>query len=116
MSMPLTIVILITQNPKHTHRAVEGLRIALGLSTGPNPITIVLLGQAPLLLTDEVEEVIDAEIIEKHLPVIQELQLPLVVSQDATSQFDFDPGFSIQEASSDDIASLITKSDRILAF
>ena len=116
MPTPLTISIIITQNPKRNHRAVEALRIALGLSTGPNPITIILLGQVPLLLTDEVEDVIDAEIIEKHIPVIQELQLPLVVSHGSKSQFDFDPGFSIQEASFHDMALLIARSDRILFF
>jgi hypothetical protein len=30
-------------------RAVEALRIALGLGSGENPMTVVLLNQAPLL-------------------------------------------------------------------
>ena len=104
------------QDPMKNHRAAEALRIALGLSTGPNPLTIILLDQSLLLLTDDVEDVVDAESIEKHIPVIQELQLPIVVPEGSKAQFSFDPGFSICEASPQEIASIIARSDRILAF
>ena len=46
--MSLKIVVLICEDPITSHRPVEALRIALGLSTGPNPITIVFMGKARL--------------------------------------------------------------------
>ena len=72
-----SIVVVIQEDPLHTHRAVEALRIALGLSTGGNPLSIVLLGEAPLLLADDTDNVVDAEILEKYLPSIKQLETPL---------------------------------------
>ena len=47
--MPEKIVVLLREDPMTTGRPVEGLRIALGLSTGSNPLTIILLGKARIL-------------------------------------------------------------------
>ena len=60
--MSPSVVVVIHGDPLKTHRPVEALRIALGLSTGDNPLTVVLLGRSPLLLTDETGELMDAEI------------------------------------------------------
>ena len=65
--MPPSVVVVIREDPRKTHRAVEALRIALGLSTGENPMTVVLLDQAPLLISDDPEEIVDGEILEKYL-------------------------------------------------
>ena len=39
--MGLSILVLIQSNPLKTHRPTEGLRIALGLSTGSASVTVV---------------------------------------------------------------------------
>ena len=114
--MPLQIVILICEDPTKSHRPVEALRIALGLSTGPNPLTIIAMGRARLLLTEDISDVIDSEILEKHLPVIQELQLKILLPAGSQSEYSFDPEFSISEASTSDIASTISHAKRVLVF
>ncbi len=114
--MSLQIVILICEDPTKSHRPVEGLRIALGLSTGPNPLTIVVMGKARLLLTDEISDVIDAEILEKHLPVIQELNINILLPTGSQTEFSIDPDFSIAENSTSEIASLISQANRVLVF
>lgn len=113
---PPGIVILVQENPYQTHRAAEGVRIALGLSTGPNPLTLILTNQARLILTEEAPETIDGEILEKHLPVIKDLEIPIVVPVDTRSHFSIDPDFSIQEASTSEIAALLSNADRVLVF
>lgn len=115
-----SILVVIRDDPRRSHRAVEGLRIALGLSTGANPLTVVLLDNAPLLLTadsdERDDEIMDAEILEKHLPALKELQLPFVVSEGTTARMVLDPGFTVREAPATEIASLAIQADRVLVF
>lgn len=112
--MPKHIVVILREDPMKTHRPVEGLRIALGLSTGTTPLSIVLLGKARALLTDDAEDAIDAEILEKHLPVIQDLEIPIIVPEGSKAELDIDPAFSIQEASFTEIQSRLSESDRVM--
>lgn len=114
--MALSIVVVIREDPLKTHRAVEALRIALGLSTGENPLTIVLLDRAPLLLSEDTEDIVDGDILEKYLPSLKQLEIPFVVSSGTCSEFSFASGFIAKEASPPEIASLIAESDRVLVF
>ena len=114
--MSLTIVVLICEDPINSHRPVEALRIALGLSTGPNPITIVFMGKARILLTEDTSEGIDTEILEKHLPVIQELNIPLVLQEGSLDDYSFDPDLSISQASNLEISTLCSQANRVLVF
>ena len=114
--MPPSVVVVIREDPLKTHRPVEALRIALGLSTGGNPLTVVLLERAPLLLTEDTSEVLDAEILEKYLPSLKQLKIPFIVPLGARAAFPFDRGFDIRESSSRDIEALVSSSDRVLAF
>ena len=111
-----TVMVVIRENPMKTPRAVEALRIALGLGAGDNPLTVVLLDHAPSLLTDEIDDLVDVEILEKHLPLFKELQIPFVIAQGARSRFTLDPAFNVREASKTEIASLIASTHRVLAF
>lgn len=115
--MSLKIIVLIRKDPTITHQPVEGLRIALGLSTGPNPLTIILLGQARLLLDEEPSQpIMDSDTLEKYIPSIQELKLPIVVPEETYKAFDLDPDFSVEEKSAHNIQSLIQEADRVLIF
>ena len=114
--MAPSILVLIQSNPLVTHRPTEGLRIALGLSTSTTSLTIVLLEQARLLLTRQASDVVDAEILERHLPVIQELQLAIVVPAGSSADFTMDQDFAIREVSQSEITSLLYQADRVLVF
>ena len=114
--MPKNLVILIREDPTITHRASEAIRIALGLSTGPNPVTIVLLENARQLIADDAYDLPDGEILEKHLPVIKNLELQIVVPIGSKTTFLLDQEFNIQESSSSQIATLISQADRVLTF
>ena len=114
--MSLSIAVVVRENPFKTHRAAEALRIALGLSTGDNPLTVILLNESPVLLAEEPQDVVDADILAKHLPVLKELKIPFLVPSGAKAAFGLDSDFAIREASRDEIAALIKTSDRVLAF
>ncbi len=114
--MSKQLVVLIREDPETSHRASEAIRIALGLSTGPNPISIILLDNARLLVSDEAYDLPDGEILEKHLPVIKNLEIPIILPKGSQEKFSIDKEFSIQESSSSQIASLLEDADRVLAF
>lgn len=114
--MPKQLVVLIREDPNTTHRASEAIRIALGLSTGPNPISIILLDNARLLVTDDAYDLPDGEILEKHLPVLKSLEIPIILPEGSRETFSLDEEFRIQESSSSQMASLLEQSDSVLAF
>lgn len=114
--MGLSILVLIQSNPLETHRPTEGLRIALGLSTGPASVTVVLLGQARMLVTEETSEVVEGEILEKYLPTIQDLELPIVIPEGSREAFPVDPDFAVREVSPAGITSLLCQANRVLVF
>ena len=114
--MPPSIVVVIQADPRKSGRAVEALRIALGLGTADNPMTVVLLNQASLLLSTELDEVVDVEILEKHLPVFKELNIPFLLQHNSRSHVPLDPDFEVREAAESDIATTIATADRVLVF
>ena len=111
-----SIVVVIREDPTKTHRAVEALRIALGLSTGSNPLTVVLLGQAALLLSEDRDALVEVDILEKHLPVLQELEIPFVAEEGVRDRVGIEDGWSLEERAPDRIADLIAQADRVLVF
>lgn len=66
------VVVLIRSDPKKSHRPGEAMRIALGLASGRHRVEIILLGNSPLLLTSEIEDLVDGEMTEKYLVTLQE--------------------------------------------
>lgn len=112
--MPEKLVVVLREDPMTTGRPVEGLRIALGLSTGSSPLTIVLLGKARILLTDDALDVVDAEILEKYLPTIQDLEIPLVIPKGSNEDYSIDPAFSVKEASLSEINSHLYDAHRVM--
>jgi hypothetical protein len=114
--LPSSIVVVIQEDPRKSGRAVEALRIALGLGSGENPMTVVLLNQAPLLLSEDTDDIVDVDILEKHLPVFKELNIPFLLEQDSRSRFSLDTEFEMREAAESDIATTIVTADRVLVF
>lgn len=114
--MPPSVVVVIREDPQKSHRAVEALRIALGLSTGENPLSVVLLGRAPLMISKEPEDIVDGEIMEKYLPSFKHLKIPFVVPVGTGARFDLDLEFDVKELPEEAIRIVVADSDRILVF
>lgn len=111
------VVVVIRENPRKTHRAVEALRIALGLSTGELGVTVVLLGEAPLLIArGAADDVVDGEILEKYLPSLRHMGIPIVVATGTESRFRLLSEFSVRELSLEAIRSLVAEADRTIVF
>jgi sulfur relay (sulfurtransferase) DsrF/TusC family protein len=113
--MASTISVVVRDDPRKSHRPVEALRIALGLAAGDHDVTVVLLGDAPLLLTGDTDDIVDVDILEKYLPSFQQLAIPFVVAANGETMT-FQPGFSVQIQSHDAIQRLITTAQHTLVF
>lgn len=110
-----TIAVVIQEDPRKTHRPVEALRIALGLVAGSHDTTVILLGESFRLLTDETEDIIDVDILEKYLPSITQLQIPFILQ----SGLDNPPvrsDFHVQYNTDDRIADFVRSTDCALVF
>lgn len=114
--MGLRTVVVIREDPFKSHRAVEALRIALGLSAGEHPVTVVLLDRAAGLLGQERDETVDGDILEKHFPVLKDLAIPFVIEKGASARFGVDPQLKVTEDSPESISALLRSADRTLVF
>ena len=113
--MPKRVAVVIGEDPTKTHRPVEALRIALGLCAGDHHTTVVLLGKAPLLLTDETDDVVDVEILEKYRPSFTQLAVPFVIESDSQVGVPLHE-FSVVRNTPGEIRELLQSADRTLVF
>jgi hypothetical protein len=110
------IFFLIREDPTKTHRPVEALRIALGLAAGEHAVTIALCERAALLLTEDLDDVIDADVLEKYLPSLKQLGIEFIVAEIDRESFHPAPGFTISYQPIEVVRSRIAAADAVLAF
>jgi sulfur relay (sulfurtransferase) DsrF/TusC family protein len=113
--MAKKIAVVIREDPRQTHRPVEALRIALGLVAGTHDTTVVLLNEAVRLLSEDLDDVIDMEILEKYLPSIEHLEIPFIVQSDADRSL-VQNQFAVQYQTAEYIRHFLTDVDRTLVF
>ena len=112
--MSENLLVLLREDPMTSGRPVEGLRIALGLSTGSNPLSIILLGKARALLTEDAFDVVDADILEKYVPAIQDLKIPLLIPRGSSEEYSIDSAFTVEEVSFPKMQSYLCDAYRVL--
>lgn len=113
--MSKKIALVISEDPQASPRPVEALRIALGLCAGDHDTTVVLLGKAPLLLTDDIDDIVDVDILEKYRPSFAQLHTPFLVLGDSPIS-SFRAEFSLRRADSRSIRHFLESVDRSLVF
>ena len=112
----MNVVCLIQSDPMESHRAVEGIRIALGLASGEHEVTVILTGDAPRLLGPDMEENgVDGDLAQKFLPVLTTFVPTIFV--DETSAVDFsESDYATATLSRDEIARRVAAASRLLVF
>lgn len=112
------IVFLIAADPMKSHRAVEALRIALGLGSNNEgkDLGIILCGRALFLLAEDTTDIVDGEILEKHLPVFIEWGISFFVAADAEAPSPYIQGCMTKPITSSEIATVLEAADRVLVF
>jgi hypothetical protein len=112
------IVFLIDLDPMKSHRAVEALRIALGLGSHNEgkDVRLILSGRAPFLLAEDTTDIVDGEILEKHLPVFIEWGTPFSIASDAEIPPHYIQGCITKPITPREIANALEAADRVLIF
>jgi hypothetical protein len=113
--MAKRVAVVIAEDPRLSHRPVEALRIALGLCAGEHDTTVVLLQEASRLLSDEIDDVVDVDVLEKYRPSFQHLSVPFMLEHESIP-LETLPGFSVTRRSRHEIHSLLQSVDRTLIF
>lgn len=111
------IAMLITEDPFHSHRPAEALRIALGLDSGDKGrVTIILRGAAARLLTDEAEEAIDGEeLANRYLPIFHEWGTTFLVDEAAATYLAREAtAFLYKAVTEAEIAAELAAADRVM--
>jgi hypothetical protein len=112
------VLVFIQTDPLKSPRAVEALRIALGLGSHNEgkDVTIILGGRAPYLLANDTANVVDSEILEKHLPVFLEWGTAFRIAPDAEVPTQWLPDCTIKTTTISEIADAFRSADRVLVF
>jgi len=112
------VLVLVSEDPRASHRANEAIRIALGVAAGENDVVVVLSGPAVHLLDEDTDDLVDGDDILKIRASLKKLGIPFHV--DASSQ-PADPGWNAERhpivpIDAPGIAQLLTTASRIMAF
>ena len=112
------VIVLISTDPRASHRANEAMRIGLGVFAGENDVTFVLLGAGVHLLDEDTDELVDGDEIAKFRANLKALAVPFHVEKDAVPD---DPtwnadGHPVVPVTRDEIAGLVQRGRRFLVF
>jgi len=113
--MAKKVAVVIREDPRKTHRPVEALRIALGLVAGTHETTVVLLNDAVRLLSEDLDDVIDVDILEKYLPSIEHLEIHFIIQHDTDKSL-VQSQFAATYETPDAIRKFLESVDRTLVF
>lgn len=115
--MTRSVVVLIRSDPETSPRAVEGVRIALGLASGEHEVEVILTDRAPLLLTPDTDRLVDGEMAEKFLSTLQEFIPTFYIDQESAKEVDLsESDYKTVPLSKKEIAEKIAATQRFALF
>jgi hypothetical protein len=112
------VLVLISADPRTSHRANEAMRIGLGILSGENDVTFVLTGPAVHLLDGDTDDLEDGDDIAKFRANIRTLGIPFHVeagSRPGDPDWNTD-GHEVVDVTGARIADLVRQSRRVLVF
>jgi hypothetical protein len=112
------VLVLISLDPRVSHRAFEAMRIGIGVVAGENEVTFILAGGAVHLLDEDTDDLVDGDEIARFRDSLRALGIPFHV--DATA-IPSDPGWNTDKhpvvpVNPAQIADLVRRAGRTLIF
>jgi hypothetical protein len=112
------VLVLISIDPRRSHRAFEAMRIGVGVVAGENEVTLVLIDRAVHLLDDDTDELVDGDDIAKFRGSLRTLGVPFHVEATAVPT---DPrwnadGHPVIPVTRERIAELVSQARRFIIF
>lgn len=118
MASDESVVVLISVDPRVSHRAFEAMRIGTGVVAGENAVTFVLTGAAVHLLDEDTDGLVDGDEVARFRTTLRALGVAFHVEETAVPA---DPAWNTDKhpvvvVSRDRIAALVRGADRALIF
>jgi hypothetical protein len=112
------VLVLVTANPRTSHRAFEAMRIGAGIVAGENAVTVVLADGAVHLLDDDTDALVDGDDVAKFRASLRQLGIPFHVEAGAVPT---DPdwnaeGHPVVRVTPVEIAGLLRRARRVIVF
>lgn len=112
------VLVVISADPRRSHRANEAMRIGLGVVSGENEVTFVLSGAGVHLLDADTDDLEDGDDIAKFRANLKSLGIPFHVEGEAIPA---DPdwnadGHPVVALSRAEIAALVRRGRRFIVF
>lgn len=110
-------LVLISEDPRASHRANEAMRIALGIVAGENEVRIVLTGPAVHLLDDETDDLVDGDDIAKFRAALRKLGVPFHIEGAPAAMTGWNgDGHPVVPVTTAEIAAMLPAATRFLVF
>ena len=118
MAAEAPVLVLISCDPRTSHRAFEAMRIGTGIVAGENEVVFVLEGPAVHLLDADTEELVDGDDIAKFRASLKALGVPFhVEAGDMPRDPDWNvDGHPVVALTRDAIVALASHARRALVF
>ena len=112
------VLVVITVDPRSSHRAFEAMRIGVGVVAGENEVTFVLRGPAVHLLDADTDDLVDGDDVAKFRENLKRLGVPFHVEASAVpADADWNTeGHAIVHVTREQIADLVRAARRFIAF
>jgi len=112
------VLVVISEDPRLSHRANEAMRIALGVVAGENEVEVVLSGPAVHLLDADTDDLVDGDDIAKFRAALKKLGIVFHVESGAAPA---DPdwnadGHPVAPIDAGGVAALAARASRYLVF
>jgi hypothetical protein len=110
-------LVVISEDPRVSHRANEAMRIALGIVAGDNEVRVVLTGPAVHLLDEDTDDLVDGDDIAKFRASLKKLGVPFHVEGALPTAPGWNAdGHPVIPVSRAQIAALVPRATRFLIF
>ena len=117
MSQNQPTLVVISEDPRVSHRANEAMRIALGVVAGDNPVQVVLTGPAVHLLDEDTDDLVDGDDIAKFRAALKKLGVTFHVEGALPTAPGWNAdGHPVDSVSRAQIAALVPRATRYLVF
>ena len=118
MAQSQPTLVIISEDPRASHRANEAIRIALGVVAGENTVDIVLAGPGVHLLDEDTDDLVDGDDIVKYRAALKKLGIPFHVEHSALPA---DPEWNADRhtvipTTAEGIAALVARATRFIVF
>jgi hypothetical protein len=112
------VLVLISADPRVSGRAVEAMRIGVGVVAGDTEVVLVLRGPAAHLLDADADDLVDGDDVTRLRDSLRRLGVPFHVETDAIpSAPDWnEAGHPVVPVSLEQVAALVARGGRCLVF